>query len=616
MAYLGLDAVLIMDGAIRHQASAQRFSTWLEGCGTLPMVLINSDLPQYQSVNVENSRAFRSLLEHLHQVHGYTRMVFMAGPVKNGDAAERLRAFREFEIEHQIGPAPVIACNFLYQAAFDGLSGYLAEHPLPQVVVCANDTMAFGAIGALRDRGCAVPQECAVSGFDNVPFAALEFPPLTTVDLPSASLGREAYRLLENQITDETVLPKAIGLETGLVLRESCACPSQGSPAMPETLRREFHSREKRQGFLLDLVYALGLVMESTELSAVLDRVLQQIDARSFRLLAIPLGSGQVFPTQILELHAWSNANRTQRGRGLIESAELGSMFDNLRQDGADHYPLCIHGIISGGEVLGLACFQAAPEDRHVLEIFIQNLAGPLMRLRQREEQQRLASQLEAKVRERTLNLLAASAEVLHISEAERRRIGSELHDDICQQLAATLMQIKILQGHAQAGNLHASELGLLRNQVEDTLQTVRGFSRGLFPAELETLGLPEAIERLAERLRTQTGIAIVCRVEALQDYGLDSESALNLFRIIQEGMQNVIRHAKASSVGILANKMATGMRVELHDNGQGFAVGSPEGLGMRSMRYRALQLSARLEIHSSSEGTGVILDLPGPGQE
>jgi signal transduction histidine kinase/DNA-binding LacI/PurR family transcriptional regulator len=608
---LGLDACLVMDGAIRHQASAGRFRDWLATLGGLPTVLINSDQAGRPMVNAENSRAFLGLLEHLHDRHGHRRMVFIAGPAGNADAAERLEAFRAFERRHGIGPAPLIAGNFLYKTAYEGMRAHLAAGPVPQVVVCANDAMAFGAIHALRDSGFSVPQDCAVTGFDNLAPALAEIPRLTTVDLRSAELGRTALSLACRLAARDPELPPVTAIATRLVIRESCGCPGGGGAQAPETLNSQSRLREMRQGFLLDLIHALGLVMEGPGLTAVIDRALGLMDVPEFRLLAFD-GRPGAFPAQLQEIYRSCRGQPEPGARGPVGHSALAEIAEPPPSGPREVLPLCIHGIVSGGEMLGLACFRAAPHDRHLLEIFIQNLVGPLGRLRQREEQRRLASELEDMVRQRTANLVQASSEVLRISEAERRRIGAELHDDICQQLAATLMQIRIIQGHAEAGRLQPGELGELRAGVDDILQAVRGFARGLFPAELETLGLPEAIKRLVDRVSRQTGIAVVCRVEVLDGFAPGNpDAALNLFRIIQEALQNVIRHSRASSIGILAERRPDGLRVEIHDNGRGLTPGQPEGLGLRSMRYRALQLSAGLELRSSSEGTGVIIDLP-----
>ncbi len=191
--------------------------------------------------------------------------------------------------------------------------------------------------------------------------------------------------------------------------------------------------------------------------------------------------------------------------------------------------------------------------------------------------------------------------EILAISEREQRRIGNDLHDGICQELAGIELMCQVLeqklalQGRAEAGQ--AAEIAAhLRHAMAHTRQLARGLS----PVELQTNGFMSALHELAAGVSERTGIE--CRLECPETVLIrDQQAATHLYRIIQEAVHNAVRHGKATRVIVTLKPAASKCLLTVSDNGQGFdtSAASPSGMGLHIMRYRASMADATFEILS-----------------
>ncbi|MDP6355380.1 MAG: response regulator [Planctomycetota bacterium] len=204
-----------------------------------------------------------------------------------------------------------------------------------------------------------------------------------------------------------------------------------------------------------------------------------------------------------------------------------------------------------------------------------------------------------------------ARQEVLRISERERMRIGQELHDGLGQKLAAIAFLCKALDRRLGRLGLdeqtRAEELVTL---VTETIDEAQDLSRGLYPVMLERSGLLPALQELA--LQTETLFSIPCRFKSsLADLELPSDTALHLYRIAQEAINNSVKHSGAESI-ILSVKLENGiLEIAIHDNGCGppDKEAAREGMGLQIMRYRANLLHAELQISGGPEqGTCVLV--------
>ncbi|MEU1392222.1 MULTISPECIES: histidine kinase [unclassified Nonomuraea] len=205
-----------------------------------------------------------------------------------------------------------------------------------------------------------------------------------------------------------------------------------------------------------------------------------------------------------------------------------------------------------------------------------------------------------------------ASAQALAAQEAERGRIARELHDEIGQSLTVALLALKRVRDRAPAEL--ADELGHAQEAIRTSLDEVRQVAHRLRPGVLEDLGLTSALTALATDL-SQTGTVEVTRRLAPGLPPLTSEVELVLYRIAQESLTNVARHAQATRATLTLTPDDGDLVLRVTDDGRG-GIGEP-GAGIRGMHERALLIGARLSVHSPpGGGTEIVLTVPGAAKE
>lgn len=212
-------------------------------------------------------------------------------------------------------------------------------------------------------------------------------------------------------------------------------------------------------------------------------------------------------------------------------------------------------------------------------------------------------------------------AMVTRSQEDERRRVARELHDGTVQALVAIGRRLELIAQRSQDIET-VNELAAVRQQVSDAASEVRRFSRELRPLVLEDLGLVPALRYLSSQHAEQYGIPVNLTVHgALR--GLPPDQELVLFRIYQETLTNVSKHAQATRVDALLEVDAEGLSLEVVDDGQGFeAVTAPTDLaqrghfGLMGIQERVQLLGGRLTIESTpGRGTRVSIWLPREGE-
>ncbi|MFL5611666.1 MAG: LacI family DNA-binding transcriptional regulator, partial [Gemmatimonadaceae bacterium] len=192
---------------------------------TIPVVLLCSVSRgnAIDSLTIQNCRGAREMVAHLVSL-GHTRIAIIKGSPRNYDAAERLRGYRMELRVAGIAPDAVLERDgdFTEAAGYAATLKLLALHQRPTAIFAANDSMAIGALSALRESGVEVPGEVAVAGFDDIPLARYMDPPLSSVHVPICELGARAVDLLLNGVThknDHTRRRERVG--TKLVIRRS-----------------------------------------------------------------------------------------------------------------------------------------------------------------------------------------------------------------------------------------------------------------------------------------------------------------------------------------------------------------------------------------------------------
>lgn len=192
----------------------------------IPVVLLNADLDQieYDSLNIDNVGGARAITTHLLEL-GHREIAMIQGPELNRDARDRARGFLGALRERGLSADPAV----MVRGDFTEASGHRATRELlvsgrrVTAIFAANDSMAVGALSALREAGYAVPEDIAVVGFDDIPIAQYLNPPLTTVLVSIARLGaRAAERMFECIRSESRQDAKQEVLPTELVIRQSC----------------------------------------------------------------------------------------------------------------------------------------------------------------------------------------------------------------------------------------------------------------------------------------------------------------------------------------------------------------------------------------------------------
>ncbi len=236
----------------------------------------------------------------------------------------------------------------------------------------------------------------------------------------------------------------------------------------------------------------------------------------------------------------------------------------------------------------------------------------------------RLTSRLEARIREHAArneetmrDLQRLSARLVNAQEEERRTIARELHDEIGQALTAIKLELGFLARAVQAQGAEARALESARGITDRAIQNVRDLSKLLHPPALDDLGLPATLDWLLNGFSARTGL----HAELLQDgmeERLPADVEVAAYRIVQEALTNVARHAEASKCRVYLQRRPTLVLVTIEDNGKGFDVGSAtaggkrRGLGLLGIQERAAGCRGTLRLDSTpGYGTRLTVELP-----
>ncbi|MEO8440530.1 MAG: PAS domain S-box protein [Spartobacteria bacterium] len=231
------------------------------------------------------------------------------------------------------------------------------------------------------------------------------------------------------------------------------------------------------------------------------------------------------------------------------------------------------------------------------------------------EELRESRKELERRVRERTAELTAEitrraqlEQEILLISEREKRRIGQDLHDSLCQELAAAAF---FLESTAHANPEQAEVLSEAARIVNANVGLARDLARGLYPVELTSSGLANSLRELAYLCNQRS---IRCTFECPSPVRVrDAGVALNLYRIAQEAITNATKNGKAKNIVISLSREHGKLMLTIKDDGRGFSGDeTSKGMGIHIMKYRADVLGGTLEIESKAgRGTCVTCTIP-----
>ena len=210
----------------------------------------------------------------------------------------------------------------------------------------------------------------------------------------------------------------------------------------------------------------------------------------------------------------------------------------------------------------------------------------------------------------------ALLSDVITAQEEERRRIARELHDETAQTLTSLLVGLKAVEGSQSLGQAQGAA-GALRSLVVGALEGVQRMARGLRPSVLDDLGLEEALERLSGDVARANPFGVEVHVTGPRVPRLPESMEIALYRVAQEALMNVAKHAAPSRVSVLLHRTQRVVRLVVEDDGKGFdssVAPSDRQLGLVGMRERAHLIGGAMTVESSAgRGTTICVSVPLP---
>jgi signal transduction histidine kinase len=232
----------------------------------------------------------------------------------------------------------------------------------------------------------------------------------------------------------------------------------------------------------------------------------------------------------------------------------------------------------------------------------------------------RLENQLQdqrARDAQNTHDLQRLSAKLITAQEEERRSIARELHDEVGQVLTAIKVELVVAKHAIESAGASAQALEDVRSLTDGALHTVRDLSHFLHPAILDDLGLPAAIDWCLRAFGKRHGILVDLLHEGMSER-LAPEIEAAAFRIVQEALTNIARHAEARACRVYLQRLTNTVLITIEDDGAGFDVAATRradvrsGLGLLGIRERVSQLRGTLRLESAAgKGTRLTVELP-----
>lgn len=186
------------------------------------MVFCNLYPPQrlVSNITIHYRRGVLQAIEHVAEL-GHRKAAVISGPESNGTAMNIRHALLEGLKQRKMAPFPITSCDYHVDAGASAVHDILSAPEIPTVIFCGSDLIAMGAMNALEEAGVRVPEDVSIIGIDDISFAFLARPPLTTIRVPREQLGTQAFQALNKMLTLKRKQGAEYALETELVVRLS-----------------------------------------------------------------------------------------------------------------------------------------------------------------------------------------------------------------------------------------------------------------------------------------------------------------------------------------------------------------------------------------------------------
>jgi len=255
---------LLLTADVAYGANPADLKTYFDSYGDIPIVTQSVEIDRATMFIPNNTEGMRSAVRHLIEEHGYKRIAFIRGIPGQIDAEQRFQAYQDELKAHNLRFAEdlVVDGNYTPESGRAAIRTLLEERKIRfQAVVAANDSMAFGALEALQQRGVHVPEDVAVTGFDDLREAQATGVPLTTVRQSFYTAGKHALETLLKRINGDS-LPKVVVTPTQLLVRWSCGCFPENvrqAAVAPRDVAKTGRLENKREAALRALLNSAGI---------------------------------------------------------------------------------------------------------------------------------------------------------------------------------------------------------------------------------------------------------------------------------------------------------------------------------------------------------------------
>ena len=263
---------LLLTGDVAHGVSPEQLKTFSEFYGSFPIVTQSVEIDGASMFIANNVEGMRAAVRHLIEDHGYKRIAFIRGIHGQIDAEQRFQAYQDELKAHQLrfDESLVVDGDYTPESGRAAVRILLEERKLRvQAIVAANDSMAFGALEALQQHGVRVPDDVAVTGFDDLREAQATGVPLTTVRQSFFTAGKHALEALLKRINGDTI-PQVTVTPTQLLIRWSCGCLPENvrqAAVAPRDVAKTGRLENKREAALRALLSAAGITEQDAALS-------------------------------------------------------------------------------------------------------------------------------------------------------------------------------------------------------------------------------------------------------------------------------------------------------------------------------------------------------------
>jgi len=388
---------------------------------------------------------------------------------------------------------------------------------------------------------------------------------------------------------------------------------------------------EHRERILADSLAQAALALNSSlDLAQVLDRILEQ----TLRVVPCSAASVMLINNQQIQLvrhrglKTWSGAEvgRLEAGVTLesmpprLQAAcqmRQPMLIEDTRKDPLDRLAkgldwvrsLVALPMIQGDSTIGIITLVSdqagffAPKSVVRLGSFASHAALAIGNARLYQDMKESREQLQS-----------LSRRLVEVQENERRYVARELHDEAGQALTSLMIQLKLLQREAADPDRVQAGVTELMDEVEGVMENLHRLAVNLRPASLDHLGLSAALDQHCRTLAAQHSIQVTFGALGIEGR-LEPDVETALYRIVQEALNNVIRHGRATRADVLLERRGDRIVVIVEDDGQGFypeAASGPNHLGLVGIQERAVALGGSLTIESSpGMGTAIFVEIP-----